>query len=114
MKIAVVGSRDFVDYELLKSVLNAQKNGDITAIITGGARGADTLGGRYALEKDIPLIVLKPDWKRLGRSAGFQRNSDIIIAADYVFAFWDGQSHGTRDSIDKAKKLGKPCTIIRI
>ena len=40
------------------------------------------------------------------------RNTQIIENADVVFAFWDGQSKGTKDSITKAKKLQKELHII--
>ena len=39
--------------------------------------------------------------------AGFMRNTDIINEAELVVAFWDGQSKGTKDSIDKAEKQNK-------
>lgn len=88
-KVAIVGSRTFSDYDLLKNTLDNQKKVDIGVIISGGAKGADSLAERYALEKGIELNVMKPDWKNRGRAAGFLRNTDIILNSDYVFAFWD-------------------------
>ena len=40
------------------------------------------------------------------------RNTQIIENANMVFAFWDEQSKGTKDSITKAKKLQKELYII--
>jgi hypothetical protein len=40
------------------------------------------------------------------------RNSDIIKTSELVVAFWDGKSTGTKDSIDKANKLGIKTIII--
>jgi nucleoside 2-deoxyribosyltransferase len=31
--------------------------------------------------------------------------------ADMVLAFWDGSSHGTKYTIDYAKRMGKPVKI---
>jgi hypothetical protein len=112
MILAVIGSRTFNNYIQLKCELDLFKN--ITMIISGGAQGADTLAERYAKEHDIELRVYYPDWKTYGRKAGPLRNIDIVSAADYVVAFWDGVSPGTKSSIDIAKKLNKPYRIINI
>jgi len=108
MKVAVIGSRGFNNYELIKETLSSL---DITLVVSGGAMGADTLGERYARENSIPTKIFKPDWTK-GRGAGFLRNTDIINEADTVVAFWDGKSRGTLDSIKKAEKQGKKVLII--
>lgn len=110
MKVAVIGSRTFNNYESVKDKLDSISG--ITLIVSGGAMGADTLGERYARENDIPIRVYKPDWTK-GRGAGFLRNTDIINDADIVVAFWDGKSRGTLDSIAKAEKQGKKVLIIK-
>ena len=109
MRCAVVGSRTFSDYGLLSDALDeAQRGGEvITEIISGGARGADTLAERYAAERGIPVKIFKPDWQLYGRSAGMIRNADIVGEADRVAAFWDGESHGTGNSIQLAREQGK-------
>lgn len=111
MKYAVIGSRSFNNYEQLKIVLSEYQ--DITEIISGGAKGADSLGALYASENNIVLTVFKPDWS-IGKHAGVLRNTRIIEAADIVVAFWDGSSKGTLDSIKKAEKIGKKCVQIII
>lgn len=111
MKVAVIGSRDFNDYEEVKRVLSKI---NITEIISGGARGADTLGEQYAKENNIPTKIFLPDWNTHGKSAGFIRNTDIVNEAELVVAFWDYSSKGTKDSIDKTFKLQKNLLIINI
>jgi hypothetical protein len=107
MKVAIVGSRTFNNYELMIDTLdNIRKSMNIEEIISGGADGADKLAERYAAEYEIPLKVYKPDWS-LGKHAGLLRNTIIVDSCDIVIAFWDGKSTGTRDSIVKAKKMGK-------
>ena len=109
MKVAIIGSRGFTDYELVKKTL---KPLGITLIISGGAAGADTLGEKYAKENGIETLIFKPDWKTYGKIAGFLRNTDIVEASELVIAFWDGTSKGTKDSIDKANKLDKKVLIV--
>lgn len=106
---AVVGSRDFDDYDLLKSELSKF---EITKIISGGAKGADSLAERYAAENNIPTEIYKPDWS-IGKHAGIMRNKTIVDNSDRVIAFWDGSSKGTLSSINHAKKNGKPTIIIQ-
>lgn len=88
------------------------KKYDLTCIVSGGARGADTLAERYASERGIKMLVIKPDWDRHGKSAGLIRNRDIIAQADVVIAFWDGDSPGTKYAIDYSKKLGKKLYVV--
>ena len=104
MKLAVVGSRDFDDYEFLKKILNHHP---CTQIISGGARGADTLARRYATEHGIPIKEFIPDWNMHGKSAGYLRNEQIVDACDELVAF-DGKSRGTQHSITLAEKASKP------
>jgi hypothetical protein len=112
MKLAVIGSRNFNDYELLKRSINESFE-DVTTIVSGGARGADSLGERYAKENGISTEIYLPNWDRYGKSAGYRRNVDIINNSDSVIAFWDGQSKGTKHSIDISNKAGKKVTIIK-
>lgn len=113
MKLAVIGSREFNDFDLLCQKLDAlMQRKEITLIISGGARGADSLAERYARDRGIPTQVLKPDWEKFGKSAGFRRNMDIIEACEACIAFWDGESKGTLHSIGLAKKKGVPVKVI--
>ena len=105
--VAVVCSRSFFDYDLLCKTLDGL-NVTIIEIISGG----DSLGAMYARDRGIPLTEFLPDWKKHGKAAGFIRNTDIVKDADIVVAFWDGASHGTRDSITKAKEMGKVLYIV--
>lgn len=115
MKIAVVGSRDFDDYEFLKKILNyhlCQAGQACTQIISGGARGADTLAKQYAVEHGLDIQEFIPNWDVHGKSAGYLRNEQIVNACDELVAFCvmssDGISPGTKLSIELAEKAGKP------
>lgn len=112
MNIGVVGGRDFNDYESMEQVLFSVVEPTDDKIISGGAAGADTLAERFAKENNIPTKIYKADWKNLGKSAGILRNRDIIAQSDYIVAFWDGKSKGTKDTIDKAFEKGVAVLVI--
>lgn len=109
MIVAVVGGRDFNNYQLLKDTLDRF---EITKIVSGGAIGADSLAEKYAKEKNIETLIIKPDWVKFGRSAGMVRNTDIVNNSEIIIAFWNGSSKGTSDTITKAKKINKKTIII--
>lgn len=112
MKVAIVGSRDFDDYSQLHYVIDRIRlMYKVDGFVSGGAKGADSFAETYARNCKIPIEVIKPDWNKHGRSAGIIRNGEIIKAADIVLAFWDGESRGTKNSIDRALKAKKPCFV---
>ena len=105
MKIAVIGSRTFDDQiQLNKELSEVFKDGD--CLVSGGAKGADKLAEDWCRENDFECEIIYPDWQKHGQSAAFKRNHTIIEMADSVVAFWDGQSKGTKHSIDLAKQKG--------
>ena len=108
MNVIIAGSRNFNDYELLSSVIDAfrmRENENIT-IVSGGARGADRLGEKYARENNLELHIYEANWSKFGKSAGFVRNEEMADFGDYLLAFWDGRSPGTQHMIKTAKKKG--------
>lgn len=112
MKAAIIGSRGFDNYNLVCETLSEYEN-QITLMVSGGAKGADKLGEKWAKEKNKEVLIFYPEWEKYGKSAGFKRNKDIIENSDIVFAFWDGQSKGTQSSIELSKKLNKELKIIK-
>ena len=110
MRVAVVGSRSFADEKMMFAELDKLQG--ISLIVSGGARGADRMGEAYAAKRNIPTKIFLPDWNQFGKSAGFRRNNDIIENADFVLAFWDGKSPGTKSSIDLAKRARKEIRVL--
>jgi hypothetical protein len=84
-----------------------RNSGSISLIISGGAKGADSLAQEYANSHQIPTKIFLPDYKLFGRSAPLKRNVHIVEESDLVVAFWDGESRGTLHAINEAKRLGK-------
>lgn len=114
--LAIVGSRSFRDYDRFKSIVldHIRGLGGIVRIVSGGAVGTDMMARRFAQEMGIPITEYKPEWDKYGRSAGYIRNELIIKDADSVIALWDGESAGTRHSIELAAKHQKPIKVFDI
>jgi|1048.fasta_scaffold24358_3 hypothetical protein len=113
MKIAVVGSRHVLNASVIQEVLNTYL-GKMTVLITGGAKGVDTLAERWARENDIPVEVYLPDWKNLGRAAGIVRNRAMVMECHECIAFWDGISKGTKSTIEMCKKQNKRVVVFTV
>lgn len=117
MKLAIVGCRTFNDYDLLctyATYIAVKSPHSFVTIISGGARGADSLAEQYAREYGYDTKIFKPEWDKYGKAAGFLRNGTIVANCDMVLAFWDGKSQGTADTIARAKKAKKPTFIIYV
>jgi len=111
--IGIIGSRTFTNKELIFSKLNIFFGKYTTKrIVSGGAKGADSLGVEYAKENNIPYKEYLPDWEANGKYAGFIRNEDIVKASSLIIAFLDNNSRGTLDSIKKAEKYEKNVIVI--
>lgn len=80
-------------------------------IISGHARGADSLGELFARENHLQLEVYPADWSTHGKGAGHIRNAEMAQVSDCLVAFWDGESKGTKNMINNMKRLGKPVLI---
>lgn len=112
MILAIIGGRDFTDYEKAEQeILQKYDISEISGIVSGGADGADSIAEVFAYNHKIPMTIHRPDWK-IGRHAGMLRNTKIIDECDQVIAFWDGKSRGTEDSIKKAQKAGKEVYVV--
>lgn len=109
MKVAVIGSRNITELDL-KDYLPF----DTTEIVSGGAKGIDSIASVYAHGHGIELTLFLPEYKRFGKAAPLRRNLQIIEYADIVLAFWDGKSRGTKYVIDNCKKAGKECRIYMV
>jgi hypothetical protein len=117
MKIIIAGCRNFNDYEFLKEkVSHAIKNinKDKIEIVSGGAKGVDSLGEAYAAEFGLKCKIFPADWEKNGKAAGHIRNAQMGDYADALIAFWDGESRGTKHMIKYAKNKKLQVKIYKI
>lgn len=125
MKVIIAGDRTCIDYSLLEKAVQ-KSNFDITEVVSGGARGVDSLGESFAKVKQLPCKIFKADWKNIKQpgavvksrqnpwnkkqekynaNAGFFRNEEMAQYADALIALQpNGPSNGTQNMIKLAKK----------
>lgn len=113
MKVIIAGSRHMPVsmYPLIQQAVD--KSGfNITEVVCGCARGADTLGAKWAYEHKIPIKRFPAKWDELGKRAGPARNLEMGQYADAAIIFiWDG-SRGSADMERKMRTLKKPCFTV--
>jgi hypothetical protein len=99
-------------------------------VVSGKAKGADTLGERFAKHYCKDVKPYPADWNNLVPTkdnpvkirinkggfkynvlAGFNRNKQMAIVSDIIFIFWDGVSKGTKDMIDVCNQLNKKVVV---
>ena len=78
----------------------------ITEVVSGGARGVDQLGERWARDNGCQVKRFLPNWSRDGKAAGHIRNRQMGDYADALVAIWDGKSRGTAGMIEYARGRG--------
>lgn len=114
-RIAVVGCRDYENYSEAKPYIDfcidRIKRKYTLIFVSGGCRGADRLGERYAVENGYMLERYPAEWRKYGSAAGPLRNQKMAQVSDYVICFWDGKSHGTKSMIEYAAQFQKPIRI---
>lgn len=106
MKILICGGRNYSNtHQAFKDLDEFHKEHNVTEVIHGGARGADSIGGHWAELRNIPVTVYPAQWDKYGKSAGYRRNHDMATHGkpDAVLAFPGGR--GTQHMIDIANKM---------
>ena len=111
MKIIIAGGRDFNNYNILDKVISKIVNIEKDIIISGAARGADSIGADWAKKHSVPVKMYHANWDRYGKSAGYIRNAEMGENADALIAFWDGKSKGTLNMIKTMQLNKKPYRI---
>lgn len=106
MRLLITGGRDFDDREVLYVVLDRlHAEHGFKLLIHGDARGADRMGGEWAVVRGVEVLACPADWKKHGRAAGQIRNRMMLEEKpDLVVAFPGGK--GTADMVAVAKKAG--------
>ena len=109
MKLLIVGSRCIDFFDLSDFVPESTE-----LIISGGAKGVDSIAEKYADEKRLSKLVLRPQYDLYGRAAPLKRNEQMVDMADAVLIVWDGSSKGTQHTLKYTKKMNKPITLVEV
>ena len=129
MKLGITGSRSITDFDFIPYFRMQDKDfrafcrrhglgrRKITEVITGGARGIDTLAFQAAEALGIRNLQFLPDRAKFrGKMIlkAFQaRNEQIVDCCDVLLAVWDGKSRGTKNTLTYARKVNKPAFLIK-
>ena len=106
MRVAIVGSRHFPELERVKALVTSLPPG--TTVVTGGASGVDAAAAEAARARGLGLQKLPPRLEEsIDPGASAQRNQRLIEVADLLVAFWDGESSGTRGTVERALGMGR-------
>lgn len=117
VRVIIAGSRTFNDYnKVVKAACEYLNPNDDITIISGAAKGADTLGELFADRNGLSLVKMPAKWDLYGKRAGYLRNEEMAnYAAEgrgILLAFWNGKSPGTKHMIQIAKEKGLEVHII--
>lgn len=110
MKVIIAGSRDITDKWAIVEAVGAT-DWIIDEVVSGAARGVDTLGEEFAAIHNIPIKQFPAEWDVHGKSAGYVRNYAMAQYADALIAVWDGKSKGTLNMINTMANLNKPVFV---
>lgn len=121
MRTIIAGSRGIVDPRIVALAVD-RCGWTPSVVLSGKAKGVDTLGENWANANGIPVDPYPADWnnleapgavikttrggKRYNAVAGHKRNSQMADNAQCLISIWDGKSTGTRHMIQDARSKG--------
>lgn len=120
LKVLICGGRIEFEFNIVENSINSileKYNFESIEIISGGCKGADKSGELFAETHGYPVKQFLPAWSKYGRAVGVIRNKEMIeYISDFppnaiVIAFWDGESKGTKNTIEEAQKKNIPVYI---
>ena len=109
MKLLIAGSRSITNFDLSPYIPN-----EVDTIISGGAKGIDTLAEQYAIDHKLSRYIILPNYNLYGKAAPIKRNQEMVDMSDSVLIIWDGKSKGTLSTINYAKKQSKQLILVTI
>lgn len=119
MRLLVCGGRDFQDSPKVFQLICDELDWHDVAldcphtIISGAARGVDTLAYNWAETYGVPIEEYPADWEKYGKGAGHIRNQQMLDEGkpDKVLAIQGGK--GTADMVRRARKANIPVQEVR-
>lgn len=104
-ELAIIGSDDFDDYELLcKEVLLLDLSSEVVIVTMDRSVGVDLLVARFVHDYGMDLCCVKPDYVRYGDKALYMQVYDVICRSMYVLVLYDGKSSLLRFAVDVSPK----------
>lgn len=119
VQLVVAGTREYSNRDEIFARLDkyhqrCKDAGTELIIIEGEARGPDLISREWAEARGVPFRPYPADWDEYGKRAGFIRNEEMAKVGTHVLAFWDGQSNGTNDMIERGLKYQRRVLVIPV
>lgn len=123
LKIIIAGSRFVTDKKIvldflqeLNETTDLFETEERIEVVSGRAKGVDTIGEELAIQFGWDLILFPADWNKHGRAAGPIRNKQMGDYADVLIAIRGKTengtpSRGTTHMIEYMTSLGKPVYV---
>lgn len=108
-RIAIIGSRDYPNPDCVVDFVKSLPGDHV--IVSGGARGVDSVAEGAARAAGLAVDVVYADWDAHGRRAGPIRNAEIVARSDRLVAFWNGHSRGTLNTVVQAVEAHIPTSV---
>jgi hypothetical protein len=108
VKVIIAGSRTLTDPALVEKA--TRKSGFfISEVVSGCARGIDTLGIEWAEARGIPVKRFPADGDFMLSTSlgGFGRNGDMAAYAEALILVWDAVSGGSGNMLEHARFQAK-------
>jgi hypothetical protein len=106
VRVAIVGSRHFAEPERVAEYVEGLPAR--ASIITGSASGVDAAATKAARTRGLAVQVMPASFDEVAdASKSAARNQRLVDACDVLVAFWDGESKGTRSTVERALDSGK-------
>ncbi|WP_414039327.1 SLOG family protein [Acidithiobacillus sp. M4-SHS-6] len=117
-RVIVAGSRNYQDESAIFDELDFKLKRLIDTvgveIVSGTAKGADSIGTDWAIENGIDVVEYPAEWDVFGKRAGIYRNLEMAWYATHLIAFWNGKSRGTKHMIESAEDAGLQVSVINV
>lgn len=132
--LIIAGTRTFNDYELLElETARFMQENNLKlpiSIVSGKAKGADSLGETFAKKFGFPIIEMPADWDKIkgvspvyikynkfskpyNSRAGHDRNEEMAKISKYCIIFHDGKSKGSLNMKENCEKYDLTYKIIK-
>jgi hypothetical protein len=108
-RVAFTGGSECNDVDRIWAALDKvlAKYADMVLLHGGSPKGAELIAAKWASNRNVPHVVINPDWAKHKNAAPFKRNDQMLEAMPVGVLVFPG--NGVSGNLaDKAKKLGIP------
>lgn len=115
MKLIIAGDRAITDIALVEAAIEESGwRDEITEVVSGKAKGVDTLGEQWAEANGVPVKPFPARWDVYGKAAGPIRNGQMAEYGDRLIALPTASSKGTPNMIRQMTAQHKPVYVKKV